>query len=415
LCEKNVSLGKKDKMLDLHRNQSVVKTILAFLAFLIGITSVFYTNHLVSQLTEREERLIDLYAKAQAFAANSTGGGDLNFVMTEIIRTNNFIPVIQADDKDIPLSHLNVALPEGLTPAEEEQILIKKIKEIKKHTPPIVIHLDENWKQYIYYENSALIEDLRFYPYWQLGVIAVLGLLTYLIFSATRRSEQNRVWVGLAKETAHQLGTPISGLMAWIEYLRLEPSFDQSIADEMQKDVERLNTITARFSNIGSQPSLKNENIGEIVSRNVLYLSGRISGKVKISYAADTDEPIFVSVSKTLFEWVIENLCKNAADAMKEGGGKIDIFIHAVKFPNHIIIDVADNGKGIAAKDVKRVFDPGFTTKKRGWGLGLTLVKRIIENYHKGKIFVLHSEPNVGTTFRIYLPKNEINQEKIKG
>lgn len=402
-------------MLDLHRNQSVVKTILAFLAFLIGITSVFYTNHLVSQLTEREERLIDLYAKAQAFAANSTGGGDLNFVMTEIIRTNNFIPVIQADDKDIPLSHLNVALPEGLTPAEEEQILIKKIKEIKKHTPPIVIHLDENWKQYIYYENSALIEDLRFYPYWQLGVIAVLGLLTYLIFSATRRSEQNRVWVGLAKETAHQLGTPISGLMAWIEYLRLEPSFDQSIADEMQKDVERLNTITARFSNIGSQPSLKNENIGEIVSRNVLYLSGRISGKVKISYAADTDEPIFVSVSKTLFEWVIENLCKNAADAMKEGGGKIDIFIHAVKFPNHIIIDVADNGKGIAAKDVKRVFDPGFTTKKRGWGLGLTLVKRIIENYHKGKIFVLHSEPNVGTTFRIYLPKNEINQEKIKG
>ncbi len=402
-------------MLDLHRNQSVVKTILAFLAFLIGITSVFYTNHLVSQLTEREERLIDLYAKAQAFAANSTGGGDLNFVMTEIIRTNNFIPVIQADDKDIPLSHLNVAWPEGVTPAEEEQIVIKKIKEIKKHTPPIVIHLDENWKQYIYYENSALIEDLRFYPYWQLGVIAVLGLLTYLIFSATRRSEQNRVWVGLAKETAHQLGTPISGLMAWIEYLRLEPSFDQSIADEMQKDVERLNTITARFSNIGSQPSLKNENIGEIVSRNVLYLSGRISGKVKISYAADTDEPIFVSVSKTLFEWVIENLCKNAADAMKEGGGKIDIFIHAVKFPNHIIIDVADNGKGIAAKDVKRVFDPGFTTKKRGWGLGLTLVKRIIENYHKGKIFVLHSEPNVGTTFRIYLPKNEINQEKIKG
>jgi signal transduction histidine kinase len=396
-------------MLDLHRNQSVVKTILAFSAFLIGITSVFYTNHLVSQLTEREERLIDLYAKAQAFAANSTGGGDLNFVMTEIIRTNNFIPVIQADDKDIPLSHLNVILPEGITPAEEEKILTQKIKEIKKHTPPIVIHLDENWKQYIYYENSALIEDLRFYPYWQLGVIAVLGLLTYLIFSATRRSEQNRVWVGLAKETAHQLGTPISGLMAWIEYLRLEPTFDQSIADEMQKDVERLNTITARFSNIGSQPSLKNENIGEIVKRNVIYLSGRISAKVKISYAADTDEPVFASVSKTLFEWVIENLCKNAADAMKEGNGKIDIFIHAVKFPNHIIIDVADNGKGIAAKDVKRVFDPGFTTKKRGWGLGLTLVKRIIENYHKGKIFVLHSEPNVGTTFRIYLPKNEVS------
>lgn len=401
-------------MFDLHHNKSIFKILLTAAAFLVGCASIIYTNYLVSQLTEREQRLIDLYAKAQAFAANSTGGGDLNFVMTEIIRTNNFIPVIQADDKDMPISHLNVDLPEGITPEEEEKILMAKIKEIKRSNPPIVIHLDENWKQYIYYENSALIEDLRFYPYWQLGVIAILGLFTYLIFSATRRSEQNRVWVGLAKETAHQLGTPISGLMAWVEYLRLDPDFDQNVADEMEKDIERLNTITARFSNIGSQPALKVENIGEIIKKNVHYLSGRISNKVKITFAADTDEGIFAAVSKTLFEWVIENLCKNAADAMKDGGGKIDIFVHAVKFPNHIIIDIADNGKGIAPKDVKRVFDPGFTTKKRGWGLGLTLVKRIIENYHKGEIFVLHSELNVGTTFRIYLPKNISKNGKEK-
>jgi signal transduction histidine kinase len=274
---------------------------------------------------------------------------------------------------------------------------------------PILISLfpdgegGESIFQYVYYRDSYLLRNLRYYPYIQLSVIAVFALMAYLAFSYSRRAEQNRIWVGLAKETAHQLGTPISSLMAWIDYLKsgAEANFDE-ISEELDKDARKLEMITQRFSSIGSQPSLQEENIVEVINTTIAYLRPRISRKVEIK--VDTpSEDIKVPLNKALFDWVIENLCKNAVDAMS-GIGEITIGIME-DHPQWITIDVSDNGKGIPGNKIKEVFKPGFTTKKRGWGLGLTLVKRIVENYHKGRIFVKNSQENVGTSFRIMLRK----------
>jgi signal transduction histidine kinase len=233
-------------------------------------------------------------------------------------------------------------------------------------------------------------------------VIAVFAFLAYLAFSYSRKAEQNQVWVGLAKETAHQLGTPLSSLMAWIEYFKSDPKFaDDEVIPELEKDVERLVMITARFSNIGSMPTLKPENLCEILYHITDYLRKRISSKIRINVNCPEEHIPLISVNKHLFEWVIENICKNAVDAMP-GKGEININLK-VQPNNKLFIDIADNGKGISKSNVNRVFEPGFSTKKRGWGLGLTLAKRIIENYHRGKIFVKQSEINKGTTFRIIL------------
>lgn len=259
---------------------------------------------------------------------------------------------------------------------------------------------------YVNYSNSFLLTQLTYYPYIQLSVIAIFGFIAYMAFNYSKAAEQNQVWVGLAKETAHQLGTPISSLMAWMEFLKENPAMrDNNLAAELDKDIKRLQLITERFSSIGSVPVLNEENIKQCIADSMNYLRPRISSKVDINIAAINDD-IIARVNKPLFEWVLENLCKNAVDAM-DGVGKIKIHILRGS-ESRVFIDISDTGKGIPKSKIKSVFNPGFTSKKRGWGLGLALAKRIIENYHNGRIFVKNSEENQGTTFRISLPSSPV-------
>jgi hypothetical protein len=389
--------------MNIYADKSQYKVVVVLIALLIGSCSVFYTDLLVKQLDQRERQQIELFAKSMQFLVSGQDiSEDINFVFQEINRANEIFPVILVDGKGEIQTHRNVPIPKGASKEREQAILRDELETMKEDHDPIVVNYGGDQVNYIYYSNSYLITQLRYYPYIQLSVIGVFVLLGYLAFSYSRKAEQNRVWVGLAKETAHQLGTPLSSLMAWIEYFKADPRYaDDEVIPELEKDVERLEMITARFSNIGSVPALKEENVLEVVQKTVLYLQKRISPKVHMYVTSESDELPGVLINKHLFEWVIENLCKNAVDAMSGSG---EIRIHLRKSHQHkLLIDVSDTGKGISKKHITRVFEPGFSTKKRGWGLGLTLAKRIIENYHKGKIFVKQSEPGKGTTFRIIM------------
>ena len=391
---------------DLYESKSIMKSLALLMAFLISIASIVYTNSLVKSLKEREERLIALYAKTIEYMANESTNDNLNFLNQEILIQNNSIPVILTDEDFRPSVVRNVDVPEGLNPQERENFLLEEMETMRAEYQPILIPWrgpdgTEYGSQYVFYKNSRLIYQLKYYPYVQLSVIGAFAFLVYLAFNYSRRAEQNRVWVGLAKETAHQLGTPLSSLMAWYEYLKTHEGLkDDPMIDEINKDIHKLETITSRFSSIGSIPVLKQENVYEIIRSIVDYLEKRISSKVQIEIHTP-DTHLMASINKPLFDWVIENICKNAVDAMS-GTGKIDISISRSS-ESQIIVDIKDNGKGIPKSKQKQIFQPGFTTKKRGWGLGLTLAKRIIENYHKGKIFVKESQPDTGTTFRIIL------------
>ena len=277
---------------------------------------------------------------------------------------------------------------------------LKLIKQMQSNHEPVVADLGEGITRYIYYDDSDTLKQLRIFPYVQLGIFAAFLLIAYFAFSNARKSEQNLVWVGMAKETAHQLGTPLSSLMAWNEHL-LSLGVDENIIIEMQQDVKRLNTITDRFSKIGSQPTLVLENVNEVLVESIDYLKKRTSKNVIYTLELP-EETMYAYLSKPLFEWVIENICKNAVDAM-EGKGKINVTLLDV--PEGLKINIIDTGKGIPKSKFETVFEPGYTTKSRGWGLGLSLCKRIIETYHKGKIYVFNSEPNRGTTFRIELKR----------
>ena len=268
---------------------------------------------------------------------------------------------------------------------------------MKENGKPIEILVFDDQKQYIYFEHSILIDMLSFYPYMQLSVISLFVFISYFAFSSSRNAEQNQVWVGMSKETAHQLGTPLSSLMGWIEYLKTT-KLEASIVDEISKDVSRLETITDRFSKIGSDSKFEEVSVKEIIDRVIVYLRLRISDKVEISVSGDAMHKLKLCVP--LFEWVIENITKNAVDAME---GKGFIKINLSKEGDKLMIDLSDTGKGIPKQDFKKVFKPGFTSKKRGWGLGLSLVRRIVEDQHKGKIYVKTSEIDKGTTFRIEL------------
>jgi two-component sensor histidine kinase len=388
--------------MNIYADKSQYKVVVVLIALLIGSCSVFYTDLLVKQLDKRERQQIELFVKSQQFLVNENDNGDINFVFQEISRANEIFPLILVNSQGEILSHRNVPIPKGASKEREREILRKELESMKEDHEPIAVIYGGDEVNYIYYSNSYLITQLRYYPYIQLSVIGVFVLLGYLAFSYSRKAEQNRVWVGLAKETAHQLGTPLSSLMAWIEYFKADPRYaDDEVIPELEKDVERLEMITARFSNIGSVPALKEENVLDVVQKTVLYLQKRISPKVHMYVTSESDELPAVLINKHLFEWVIENLCKNAVDAMSGSG---EIRIHLRRSHQHkLLIDVSDTGKGISKKHITRVFEPGFSTKKRGWGLGLTLAKRIIENYHKGKIFVKQSEPGKGTTFRIIM------------
>jgi len=385
-----------------------VNLVIVALAFVIALASVYFTRIIVEQLKERELGIIQLYAKSLEFNVNNQNSPDeLAFVVQEILAPNNSIPIILTNGIGQIQNTKNVDVDPSLSPEERNEYLEEVLEEMKKEYDRIEIPFrDEKGEvydyQYIYYTNSSLLNQLEYYPHIQLSVIAIFGIIAYIAFSYSKSAEQNRVWVGLAKETAHQLGTPISSLMAWIEYLREDGSINNNteIIGELEKDVERLQMITARFSNIGSVPVLNYENIPACIEATVAYLKKRISKKVEITLTAKPAD-VRARINKPLFDWVIENICKNAVDSMG-GVGKIDINIKKAA-DERIIIDITDTGKGIQKSKVKDVFLPGYTTKARGWGLGLTLVKRIIEKNHDGKIFVRNTEINEGTTFRILL------------
>jgi signal transduction histidine kinase len=336
--------------------------------------------------------------------STDVGGSDVDFLLS-IIERNRNIPVLLTDDVGTILLHRNFDLPDmvdSIAPweisAANQQFLNKKLNELRQTPNVIDIEVSPGNRQHLYYEDSKLLKRLSWYPYIQLLVMLAFVAVVYFAVMSTKKAEQNKVWVGLSKETAHQLGTPISSLMAWMDML---PDFgvDNDTVGEMNKDVRRLSTIASRFSKIGSQPQMVTEDVREVVARSVSYMGTRISSRVSLT-VEQSDEPLMVKLSDSLFEWVMENLIKNAVDAM-EGHGSIKVSMG--RDNEHAFIEVADSGKGIPRKRFKTIFNPGYTTKKRGWGLGLTLAKRIIEQYHNGRIYVKSSEPGQGTTFRIEL------------
>jgi len=391
---------------DFYRNSSRVKWIVVVLAGLISAASIYYTNILVEKLRDRERRFIELYATSLEAFVNERNNQAISALTPQLILLNKSIPVVWTDGASNPIDYRNIDIAPEISKKEKAEILQQELEEMREEHQPIRISIKsedgiEYDYQFLYYKNSFLLTQLRYYPYVQLTVIAIFGLLSYLAFSYSRTAEQNQVWVGLAKETAHQLGTPISSLMAWMEYLKSVPELQKhDITSELGKDIHRLEMITARFSSIGSVPILKHENLHEAVLSTVQYLQRRLSSKVKFQVKALPGD-IRAKINKPLLEWVIENLSKNAVDAM---GGVGTIIIDMKKSSDgYVLMDFSDTGKGIAKNKIRQVFKPGYTTKSRGWGLGLTLVKRIIENYHQGKIFILQSEPGKGTTFRIQL------------
>ncbi|WP_240635547.1 sensor histidine kinase [Hymenobacter rigui] len=388
----------------IYDQKSRIKLVIVAVALLIGAATVIYTNVLVQRLSEREQEQIDLYAKTQRYIINTEETSNLSFLMDEIIGANTTIPVIVTDGEGNIVDARNVNVPKGASEQASIKLLRKEIELMKEQHPPIIIEIGAGLRNYIYYKESDLLTQLRLYPLVQLAIIGCLGVIAYFAFSYSRRAEQNRVWVGLAKETAHQLGTPLSSLVGWQAYLRESERFrGEPIVEELGKDIRRLEIITERFSNIGSVPVLNDENILRVTQNAIAYLQSRVSRKVTFEVKTDlpTDTPAQVNIP--LFDWVIENICKNAVDAM-DGKGSITIHLRRpIRNKSQIAIDITDTGKGISKSKLDRVFQPGFTTKKRGWGLGLALAKRIIENYHKGKLFVKWSEVGRGTTFRVIL------------
>ena len=389
--------------MDFYQDNTNLKWIILVVSVFISIGSVYFTDVLVGRLKEREKNQVKLFARALEYTINDTENNIL-FITEEIINKNNSIPTILTS-KGAIITYNNINLDSSWSQDKKEEYLRSELEDMKKTFQPIEILLKDPktqevfGKQYVYYKNSFLLKQLIWYPYIQIFVLAIFGFISYLAFNYSRTAEQNRVWVGLTKETAHQLGTPLSSLMAWIEVLRDDPEIrNKGIVDELDKDIRKLQVVTERFSSIGSAPVLKSENIYQLVNRVVGYLQPRVSSKINFEVYTLSDT-ITGLVHPPLFEWVLENLCKNAVDAMGSTG---TIAIKILRGnDNKVFIDISDTGKGIPKAMVANVFKPGFTTKKRGWGLGLTLAKRIIELYHEGKIFVKSSEENSGTTFRI--------------
>lgn len=382
-------------MNSLYDSRQRLKFVFIITAILIAIASVVVSDMLIKNLAQEERHKIEIWSEATRVMTSENPSLNMNLIL-KIIQGNNSIPVILCNECDSVLSYNNIEIPEK----NVESFMRDKVKELKSKNRPIVIDMDNGSFQYLYYDDSIILKRLLIYPYAQLSVVFVFILLAFLALASTKKAEQNKVWVGLSKETAHQLGTPISSLIAWVEYLRTK-DIDSLFLDEMEKDVKRLETIAERFSKIGSNPDPVPVNICNSIVMALEYMQTRISSKVKIQTSLPPN-PILVSISDSLFAWVIENLTKNAVDAM-EGQGIITFVVEERE--KVVRIDITDTGKGIPKSKFKTVFNPGYTTKKRGWGLGLSLVKRIIDSYHGGKIFVKSSEIGKGTTFRIELRK----------
>lgn len=404
------------------------KLALSLLAILICVASVFVTNKLVKELKSEETKKIEIWAQATKQLVNSSSQGDFSLAI-KVVSENRNIPVILVDECDSILETRNIKyfsksdslvlsdfenIRYDINPIKKDSIttikaqkLLNQYKLFLRETlnemresgdDPIEINFIGD-KQWIYYADSELLNNLRYYPIYQLLFIFIFVFIGYMVFSSARKSEQNQVWAGMAKETAHQIATPLSSLMAWNELIKDDKNEDMVF--EMKKDLDRLETIADRFSKIGSKPKLDKHEIVSVVDKSVKYLKSRLSENTEFVLESSERE-LYANINKTLLEWVIENICKNAVDAM-QGKGKIDISVSQNNSTIQIIIK--DSGKGIDKELISDIFKPGVTTKTRGWGLGLSLSKRIIEDYHKGKLFLLDSNPNDGTSFAIFLPK----------
>lgn len=388
----------------------------AFLIVSVALVAffVYVSNSLVNDLAVQERERMQIWADATKQIADlgqnddASSAENIDFLFS-IIERNHTIPVLLTDDEGHILLHRNFDLPEevdSLAPyflSDANEAFLRRQLETLRHSANVIhIIISPDNLQHLYYDDSKLLKRLSYYPYVQLGIMLAFIFVVYYAVNSTRRAEQNKVWVGLSKETAHQLGTPISSLMAWMELLQAM-GVDEETVREMNKDVNRLSTIASRFSKIGSRPQMDVENLNPVIGHAASYMGTRISSRIELSVRL-CDEELPVRLSAPLFEWVMENLMKNAVDAM-EGSGKITI--ETLREGKRAVINVTDTGRGIPRKNQKTVFNPGYTTKKRGWGLGLTLAKRIIEQYHMGKIFVSWSEPGEGTKFTITLPLAE--------
>ncbi len=363
----------------------------------IVIATIFYSRYLSNQLAEQERQKVEAWAEAQQFIAKANAEQDILFA-TLIMAGQNSVPVIETNEYDSITNYHNIDSSGVLNNPGKLKSLIR---EYNKKNPPIVTYLSEDRKQFnrYYYGESILLKQIRYYPIVQLVIVTLFIIVTLLALSTQYRSYQNQLWAGMAKETAHQLGTPLSALEGWVEMMKENPA-DMRMLSEMEKDIGRLKLVSDRFSKIGSTPHLEEHDLMKVIPGVVDYVKKRAPEKVQFQILSGNHTTIPVKISAPLFEWVVENILKNALDAM-EGKGRITVQIQPTE--KQVNIDITDTGKGISAANIAKVFNPGFTTKKRGWGLGLTLSKRIINQYHKGELFVKHSESGKGTTFRIVL------------
>lgn len=367
-------------------------------AILTGFGSLIYTRYLVGILKVEEMKKVELWAESTRLITASDSSQNLDF-LSSIIENNSSVPVILTDGNG------NIISAKNFDEARMKDALYLKmqLEKIKKKNAPIFVNLGNGYSNLIYYKDSIILTQLIYYPYVQLGIIMLFILVAYLAFSSSRKAENNQVWVGMSKETAHQLGTPTSSLAGWVEVLQNKYP-ELPVTREIALDVERLEKITERFSRIGSNPVLKNENITGIIYRTINYLKSRSSSKIRFVTGFDASKEFIIPLNAPLLEWVIENVSRNAIDAM-EGNGEIRYTISETE--KNILIDITDTGKGIPKNAFKKIFNPGYTTKQRGWGLGLSLAKRIIEEFHKGKIYVRNSEVGKGSCIRIIMNKEQ--------
>jgi Histidine kinase-, DNA gyrase B-, and HSP90-like ATPase len=376
------------------------RTLLALLAILIVSGTIIYSQYLAKKIAREEKLKVEQWIEASKFLINAPNDADITFA-SRIITENTSVPIIETNEKDEPSG--NFANLDSARIANDSTYLRRKVKQYKNVHTPIEYRdaKDSTIVNRYYYGDSKLLNEVRYYPIVQLCIVVLFIIIIFFSLRSSYRSVQNQVWTGMAKETAHQLGTPVSSLEGWVEMLK-EKSGNEKIVQELEKDVDRLRLVSDRFGKIGSTPQLEEIDIIKQVSSMVDYMRKRAAGKIVFSININGPQQISAKISAPLFDWVIENLLKNALDAM-EGKGKIIVDINDEK--NTVSIDITDTGKGISKQNIIRVFKPGFTTKKRGWGLGLSLSRRIIQQYHKGEIFVKQSEIGKGTTFRIVLKK----------
>lgn len=376
-------------------NKTIWMLFLFFFILITGFGSLFYTRYLVNILKAEERKKVEMWASATSFLA-SPDTTHIEFFST-IIENNTTVPVILTDGNDNIIGSKNF----DESRIRNKEYLVAELSRLKRKNTPIEIDFGDGYRNLIYYKDSLILTQLNFYPYIQLGVVLLFITVAYIALTSAKKAEDNQVWVGMSKETAHQLGTPTSSLAGWIEVLQQKYP-ELPVTKELALDVERLEKITERFSKIGSKPPLVRENIIPVITRTVNYLKSRSSSKVSFLVNFDAEKPIIAPVNIALFEWVIENISKNAIDAT-EGVGQIEYSVRETE--KTVLIDIIDNGKGIPLSAFKKIFNPGYTTKKRGWGLGLSLVKRIIEEFHSGGVFVRYSEPGKGTCLRVVLNK----------